>query len=593
MCRQPSEQSVQAALGAIVPSHVTVHSLRPVASLRPQRIFEVSLSDGKTLLLSLPPQALFRLLRHEQSLIGSEAATVRWIRDALARNYSTRFTKPTLQRFLPALVHTSSHGPAELGSAYNVFEHQHGIPVALLPSPPSPSERKRLDKHLGQFYRSLSSITSPSGRFGPVAAVVPKMPGVELSDKNAGFGEGGLMAADGARNWSTAFQSLLEGVLRDGEDMAVTMAYSPIRRHFRRFAHLLNEVKVPRLVVVDMADDTNTLVTVETPTSTNGYGSYMATPQAASTSASDNIGGERQLTLTGLQDWSNCVFGDPLLATVFSDGISESFMEGFETGPPTTNANERNGSSSRNTSVSTHSTNTGVMSITAITEQTTISSPPRPPPPPPPAVSSSNNNSSSSDGDISSLIEDLPNAGIRLLLYQVYHAALCIVKEFYRPRSAPPSTCSSPTSSSSSSLSTNRELEARKKLTEALNRLEAAVPVVTPTSSLGLPVLPHPHHSSSTTTSSSSSSASCISSSSSTKKQNLLLNNNNNNNNNSNHSSPVASARSLLLGVKDNNNSNSRSSDSVLAKKKLHHRPSGDMSPAKRAKSAGSDEERE
>ncbi|KAK1774051.1 hypothetical protein QBC45DRAFT_55619 [Copromyces sp. CBS 386.78] len=570
MCRQPSEQSIQAALSAIVPGHVTVHSLRPVASLRPQRIFEVSLSDGKTLLLSLPPQALFRLLRHEQSMIGSEAATVRWIRDALARNYSTRCTNPTFQKFLPALVHTSSHGPVELGSAYNVFEHQHGVPVALLPSPPSSSERKRLDKHLGQVYRSLSSITSPSGRFGPVAAVVPKMPGIELSNKTAGFGEGGLMAADGARNWSTAFQSLLEGVLRDGEDMAVTMAYSPIRRHFRQFAHLLNEVKVPRLVVVDMADDTNTLVTVERTTagtSTNGYNSYMAPPQSP---ASDNIGGERQLTLTGLQDWSNCVFGDPLLATVFSDGVSESFMEGFETRPRTINANDHNNSSSRKTSVSTHSTNTGIMSITAITEQTTISSPLPPPPPPPAAVSSSNN----SDGDISSLIEDLPNAGIRLLLYQVYHAALCIVKEFYRPRSSPPSTCFNSPFSSASSLSTNRELEARKKLTEALNRLEAAVPVVTPTSTLGLPVLAY-HHSTST-----SSSASCTSPSS--KKQNLL---------NSNHSSPVLSARSLLLGVKDGSSSN-RSSDGMLAKKKLHHRPSGDMSPAKRAKSAGSDEER-
>ncbi|KAK3391601.1 hypothetical protein B0T20DRAFT_83633 [Sordaria brevicollis] len=574
MCRQPSEQSVQAALSGIVPSHVTVHSLRPIASLRPQRIFEVNLSDGKTVLLSLTPQALFRLLRHEQSILASEAATVRWLREAIARNHSTRLTYPILQRFLPTLLHASSHGPVELGSAYNVFEHQHGVPIALLPSPPSSLERQRLDKHLGQLYRSLSSITSPSGRFGPVAAVVPKFPGMELGDKSAGFGEGGLMAADGAKNWSTAFQSLLEGILRDGEDMAVTMAYSPIRRHFRRFAHLLNEVKVPRLVVVDLADDTNTLVSVERatkPASTNGYVNYMAAPQPTTTS-SENMDIERQLTPSGLQDWSNCVFGDPLLATVFSDGVSESFMEGFETGPST---DISGGSSSRNTSVSTHhSTNTGVMSITAITEQTTlppvVSSPPPPPPPQPTA-----------SDDISSVIEDLPNAGIRLLLYQVYHAALCIVKEFYRPRSSqPPSTCSSPsasgtgttTSSTPSSLSTNRELEARKKLTEALNRLETAMPVSN--LSLSLPSLPSHGNS--------PSSSSCSSSAGTTKKQNQHLLG-------SNKSSPVVSARSLLLGVKDGN----RSSDSVLAKKKLHHRPSGDMSPAKRAKSAGSEEERE
>ncbi|KAJ4421513.1 hypothetical protein N0V85_000163 [Neurospora sp. IMI 360204] len=197
------------------------------------------------------------------------------------------------------------------------------------------------------------------------------------------------------------------------------MAYSPIRRHFRRFAHLLNEVKVPRLVVVDMADDTNTLVTVErTTTSTNGYSSYMAAASqpAASAPASDSAGGDRQLTLTGLQDWSNCVFGDPLLATVFSDGVSESFMEGFETGP-TTNANDlSSSSSSRNTS--THSTNTAVMSITAITEQITITPAPTISSPPPAAAAHAARSSTSSD-DISSLIEDLPNASIRLLLYQV------------------------------------------------------------------------------------------------------------------------------------------------------------------------------
>ena len=70
----------------------------------------------------------------------------------------------------------------------------------------------------------------------------------------------------------------------------------------------------------------------------------------------------------------------------------------------------------------------------------------------------------------------------------------------------------------------------------------------------------------------------------------------------------MVSARSLLLGVKEGRDRDGsgggggggggggRSHDGgLLAKKKLHHRPSGDMSPAKRAKSAGvggSDEER-
>ena len=126
---------------------------------------------------------------------------------------------------------------------------------------------------------------------------------------------------------------------------------------------------------------------------------------------------QQQLKLAGLRDWSSCVFGDPLLATVFSDPLlqdqqkqpSAAFLQGFNDGTP--------GDSP--------------------------SSPARRLPFP-------------LNRDI---IQDMDTAWIRLLLYQVYHAVARIVREFYRPR---------PDSSV-------RELEARRSLNEVLAKL-AEVP---------------------------------------------------------------------------------------------------------------------
>ena len=126
---------------------------------------------------------------------------------------------------------------------------------------------------------------------------------------------------------------------------------------------------------------------------------------------------QQQLKLAGLRDWSSCVFGDPLLATVFSDPLlqdqqkqpSAAFLQGFNDETP--------GDSP--------------------------SSPARRLPFP-------------LNRDI---IQDMDTAWIRLLLYQVYHAVARIVREFYRPR---------PDSSV-------RELEARRSLNEVLAKL-AEVP---------------------------------------------------------------------------------------------------------------------
>ncbi|KAJ9158031.1 hypothetical protein NKR19_g3755 [Coniochaeta hoffmannii] len=106
---------------------------------------------------------------------------------------------------------------------------------------------------------------------------------------------------------------------------------------------------------------------------------------------------EPKYQVVGLRDWSNAVFGDPLLSTAFSNNPSKELLNGFY-GSKTDNHQSTNPKSEeKNDSTKT-----------------------------------------------------------RLLLYQAYHATVAIVTEFYRPQSD----------------STARELAGRRKLTEALMKLE-------------------------------------------------------------------------------------------------------------------------
>ncbi len=162
---------------------------------------------------------------------------------------------------------------------------------------------------------------------------------------------GGAAAA-----WSTAFHSLLESVLRDGEDMAIVLAYSAVRRHFRRLGHILDSVVEPRLVILDVADDSNVLVAwLESKSREEGSGPKARSAATGSTKQPDaadvpegqhhdeetaakrkqttapaRSAGSSIITVTGLHDWSNSVFGDPLLAQVFCGERDADFLRGFE-----------------------------------------------------------------------------------------------------------------------------------------------------------------------------------------------------------------------------------------------------------------------
>ncbi|KAK3689989.1 hypothetical protein B0T22DRAFT_376699 [Podospora appendiculata] len=441
MCRPPSEQSLRAILSTVLPPHATIDKVKVVPSLRLQRIYEVSLSSidsgGGGVLLVLPPVARLRLLRFEQRMVVAEAEVVRWVRMVLGSSTKKPLPKyhagvsssadheNNLIGLLPTVLH-SSQGANELGSPFTLLHSTPGTPIALTRYKLTAPEREQVDRQLGQLHRRLSKLTSPSGRFGPVAAVLSVRPSVSPPRQlplHQQIGSGSMMmGTGGTATWSVAFHSMLEGVLRDGEDMAVAMQYTAIRRSFQRLGYVLDEVRVPRLVVIDGAGDGNVLVTTEDEEEEMDEKGGVAKGERDNDIKiqEDNS----TVTVTGLRDWSNSVFGDPLLASVFSEGPSKDFLEGFNgtASTPTRIKPEPGTQADRAAATPTKGVGVGLL-----------------------------NHHYSDD-----FIDDIDNATVRLLFYQVYHATVCVVREFYRPRSE----------------SSRWELEARKRLTEALARLE-------------------------------------------------------------------------------------------------------------------------
>ncbi|KAI1656119.1 hypothetical protein F4813DRAFT_145830 [Daldinia decipiens] len=424
--------------------NITVESVSPLPSCRLLRFFNVKISDGRTLVLSLPPPPTLRLLRSERGLNLSETLVTKWVLEAVleppikAENITRRnissdkhaqgtSVKDELEssfereinlrrdvlKYLPVLV---THVPSstELGSPFNIFEPARGVTIRELPTPLTPSERNRIDFQKGQLVQQLSSFVSPDGLFGPATAVIsPQPPSTDLHA--AQLANLGLR---NSRTWKQTFHSLLEGVLRDAEDMAVTISYEPIRSYFNRLGHLLDGVTTARLVILDAADDLNILVsrTLNPGISkdennkqlihTQDIKQYKTEDIFEKTTPEQTPGGtgkgiepppdanHHPITVTGLRDWSNSIFGDPLFSEIFSQDPTPDFLRGFH-----------------------H-----------------------------PSHSNLNLN----------LIDDPASASARLLLYECYHATVGVVQQFYRP---------GPSSS-------DREIAARRRLAAALKHLD-------------------------------------------------------------------------------------------------------------------------
>ncbi|KAI0118114.1 hypothetical protein F4776DRAFT_266914 [Hypoxylon sp. NC0597] len=429
-------ESMRSVIQNALPN-VTVESIEPLPSCRLLRFFSVKISDGRTLALSLSPPPTMRLLRSERDMSISEALVTKWILEEVLespiqveasidanidareriesqlqegkpriKSEGIRDSKKGIIKFLPILI-VHSPSSTELGSPFNLFEQPKGVPVSGLSTPLTTSERKSVDLQRGQLVRLLSSLKSPNGLFGPVTAIINShVPSTDLSGRRLV-----VFTNRGATSWRQAFHGLLEAVLRDAEDMAVTFSYEPIRGYFSRLGYVLDGVTTARLVVLDASDESNILLLRSSKPSEGGDKSLQSTPSRETRRSETKTGKppdpqQPTISLTGFRDWSNCVFADPLFAEVFSRDPSSEFLRGFRRSPGAHDSRTEND------------------------EETEVSD--------------------------DNFVEDHESIPIRLLLYECYHATVGVVKTFYRP---------GPNSS-------DREIAARRRLAAALKRLQ-------------------------------------------------------------------------------------------------------------------------
>ncbi|KAI0190759.1 hypothetical protein EV127DRAFT_339236 [Xylaria flabelliformis] len=433
MTRPRPSDSVRAIIESAIPN-TGIEAISTISTKRPLRTFKVQLTDERALLLNLPPPSS-RLLRSEQSLLQSEAAVVGWLQDDIcqrskdARPLNKRSPvkspqeesslggwtsskglsahRDQLVRFLPNLI-THSSTSSETGPAFSLIEPTLGDTISSLGKILTPAERKSVDFQNGHFMRRIANITSPNGKFGPPVMVLGQPHTTGDTQKTT---RDTKMEFDGTDSWKKTFHLLLEGILRDGEDMAVTISYELVRANFQKFGHLLDAVKTPRLVICDAGEDDVVLVwrpkgtakerKQEEAESPKRSPKVKSEPSESSGGASIDNDDSSTIEVTGLRDWSNCIFGDPLFATVFSHATPE-FEQGFRQ---------------------------------------------------PHDESDDDVDEQKQDVDI---IEDPDNAPTRILLYECYHATVSIVRQLYRPDTD----------------SSAREIAARRRLVAALAKLE-------------------------------------------------------------------------------------------------------------------------
>lgn len=329
-----------------------------------------------------------------------------------------------LLHLLPRLVdHSPSSEP--LDTLYTLWQPRRTKTIASLSSPLTTTQRSEVNYDLGRITCCFSRLTSPNGRFGcagPIIACCNVDPSSSL-DGMIKRPSTPANATEGCTTWSEAFHLMLEDILRDAEDMAVSVPYPVLRKHFLRLHHHLDEVTVPRLVFTDGAEDSNVLVASDEEEGLEDKAHDESEDEENEKEDEDESDGtlhdgparnpcwrqnqynkgststitSKPQTVLGFRSWSNAIFGDPLIATIFSNKPSPSFLNGYR---------HNNPSASPFTSSQTSS-------------------------------------------------HEATSAEIRLLLYQAYHATVTIVNEFYHPKKD----------------STTRELAARRKLNGILLRL--------------------------------------------------------------------------------------------------------------------------
>ena len=228
------------------------------------RIYLLRSLAGFAYILKCAPSRDARILRHEQKSLQTEGRVLDLIR-------------ASCQIPIPQNIANDSSTRNAVRSPYILQTYIPGRLLSSMEQHLSASERENIDRTLGACIRSISAIRNNT--FGSAHRVY---------------------AGSGHSTWREAFLSLLESVLRDCEDLLVSLPYDSIRYYTSAQAPALDAIQEAQLVPLDAGTAQNVLLDEQT----------------------------RQIS--GLLGFSHVVWGDPLLAWCFRDA-STAFWEGYGT----------------------------------------------------------------------------------------------------------------------------------------------------------------------------------------------------------------------------------------------------------------------
>lgn len=300
---------------------ITFVAVEPMATTYLPRLFNVTLSDETTCVLSIPPIFGVRLLRQERKLMLAQVALNVFLNNTqlvssnivpstsnsiipnplTKPNYAPRLS--ALPQIVPNLLKYSSEGK-DLTVPYILSAPIGGTPLSSVALYLTIPEQRTINQQLGTLSHTLALITSPNREFGLAADVLSSLVPTSLPATDSSTASG----VHGSSTWSHAFAVLLESAMRDAEDMLVNLPYHEIRRYIRTYSHYFDEIKVPRLLILNIRDPDNVMVVRE--------------------DFSGGAEGDSGAKVVGLRDWSQGIFED---AIGFLDSWRDVSMEDDDT----------------------------------------------------------------------------------------------------------------------------------------------------------------------------------------------------------------------------------------------------------------------
>lgn len=342
--------TVEYHIEKIISSSISKAEVRNITRMPSGRYLETylaTMTNNSQFAFSLSRR--IRNIRSEQGALSAEAAFLQWLEFLHNESTSAKHTLIESQntthdnndsvsdgchqvrciwRYVPKLLeHNLAIMPEP--TPYSITTVQVGQTIATLETGLTVAERHSVDFQIGQLLRRISLIPSPTNRFGFGEAIIPPIQTRSISRRQKSVVE---MPRISYARWSEFFAHLLHNATTDAASLGIILPTTSIDRCMNRFSKILDIGVEPSLVVFDAGLDKNVLVRRVDPTNSRGSrkrpSGRALRPQGDLDSDIVNTS-EGAVEVTGLREWSNFIFGDPLFTYTFSNQPSSTLVHGF------------------------------------------------------------------------------------------------------------------------------------------------------------------------------------------------------------------------------------------------------------------------